>query len=136
MITWSDFEKVDLRVGVVVDAKEFPEAKQPAYRLWVDLGPLGIKRYSAQITDRYRLEDLLGRQVVGRWSSSAPTIPSLPAPRSADVQPALKDSWALGQPGSGFPALPAVRCASGERARPRSVRGRICLRIDRRGDIP
>ncbi|MBI4562890.1 MAG: tRNA-binding protein [Candidatus Rokubacteria bacterium] len=63
-ISWSDFEKVDMRVGVVVDAKEFPEAKNPAYRLWVDLGPLGVKRSSAQITHRYRPEDLLGRQVV------------------------------------------------------------------------
>lgn len=63
-ISWSDFEKVDMRVGVVVDAKEFPEARRPAYRLWVDLGPLGVKRSSAQITDRYRLEDLIGRQVV------------------------------------------------------------------------
>jgi tRNA-binding protein len=64
MITWSDFDRVDMRVGVVVDAKGFPEAKKPTYRLWVDLGPLGVKRSSAQITDRYRLEDLVGRQVV------------------------------------------------------------------------
>jgi tRNA-binding protein len=63
-ISWSDFEKVDMRVGVIVDAKEFPEARRPAYRLWVDLGPLGVKRSSAQVTDRYRLEDLVGRQVV------------------------------------------------------------------------
>ena len=53
-----------MRVGLVVDAKEFPEARKPAYRLWVDLGPLGIKRSSAQITDRYRPEELVGRQVV------------------------------------------------------------------------
>jgi tRNA-binding protein len=64
MIGWSDFEKVDMRVGVVVDAREFPEAKKPAYRLWVDLGTLGVKRSSAQIAHRYRLEDLVGRQVV------------------------------------------------------------------------
>lgn len=53
-----------MRVGIVVDAKEFPEARQPAYRLWIDLGPLGVKRSSAQITTRYALEDLVGRQVV------------------------------------------------------------------------
>ena len=53
-----------MRVGLVVDAKDFPEAKKPAYRLWVDLGPLGVKRSCAQITHRYRLEDLVGRQVV------------------------------------------------------------------------
>lgn len=64
MIGWNDFEKVDMRVGVVVDAREFPEAKKPAYRLWVDLGPLGVKRSSAQVTDRYRPETLVGRQVV------------------------------------------------------------------------
>jgi tRNA-binding protein len=64
VITWSDFEKVDMRVGLVVDAREFPEARRPAYQLWIDLGPLGVKRSSAQITDRYRPEDLRGRQVV------------------------------------------------------------------------
>ncbi len=63
-IAWSDFEKVDMRVGVVVDPKEFPQAKRPAYRLWVDLGQLGVKCSSAQITHRYRPEQLIGRQVV------------------------------------------------------------------------
>jgi tRNA-binding protein len=63
-IGWGDFEKVDLRVGVVTDAREFPEARRPAYRLWIDFGPLGVKRSSAQITDRYRPEALIGRQVV------------------------------------------------------------------------
>ena len=63
-ISWSDFEKVDMRVGVVVDAKEFPGARKPAYQLWVDLGSLGVKRSSAQLTHRYRPEDLMGRQVV------------------------------------------------------------------------
>jgi tRNA-binding protein len=53
-----------MRVGVVVDAREFPEALKPAYRLLVDLGPLGVKRSSAQITHRYRAEELIGRQVV------------------------------------------------------------------------
>ena len=63
-LTWAEFEKVDVRVGVVTDAKEFPEARRPAFRLWIDFGPLGVKRSSAQITAHYRPETLIGRQVV------------------------------------------------------------------------
>ena len=64
MALWSDFEKLDIRVGRVVRAEPFPEARRPAYRLWVDFGPLGQKRSSARVTDRYRPEELVGRQVV------------------------------------------------------------------------
>jgi tRNA-binding protein len=53
-----------MRVGVVVDAQPFPEARRPAYRLWVDFGPLGIKRSSAQITHHYPVADLVGRRVI------------------------------------------------------------------------
>ena len=63
-LTWAEFEKVDIRVGVVTDAKEFPEARRPAYRLWIDFGPLGVKRSSAQITAHYRPAELIGRRVV------------------------------------------------------------------------
>lgn len=63
-ITWDQFERVDMRVGVVVRAEPFPEARVPAYKLWIDLGPLGQKRSSARVTDHYRPEDLVGRQVV------------------------------------------------------------------------
>ena len=64
-ISWPDFEKVDMRVGVVTDARDFPEARKPAYRLWIDFGPeLGVKRSSAQITARYAAADLVGRRVV------------------------------------------------------------------------
>jgi tRNA-binding protein len=63
-ITFDDFMKVDIRVGTVVRAEHFPEARQPAFKLWVDFGAaLGVKKTSAQITARYALEDLVGRQV-------------------------------------------------------------------------
>ena len=63
-ISWQDFEKVDMRVGVVTDARDFPEARRPALRLWIDFGPLGVKRSSAQITAHYRPAELIGRRVV------------------------------------------------------------------------
>jgi tRNA-binding protein len=63
-ISWEDFERVDMRVGVVVDAQEFPEARRPALKLQIDFGPLGIKRSSAQITHRYAPAALVGRSVV------------------------------------------------------------------------
>lgn len=63
-ISWGDFAKVDLRVGTIVEAREFPEARKPAYQLWVDLGPLGIKKSSAQIIQNYKPEELTGRQVL------------------------------------------------------------------------
>lgn len=65
MITWADFEKVDLRAGTVVRAEPFPEAKKPAFKLWIDLGnDIGVRQSSAQVTAYYRPVDLIGRQVV------------------------------------------------------------------------
>ena len=64
-ISWDDFQKVEIRVGRVVSAHEFPEARKPAYILEVDFGPeLGVKKSSAQITDLYALDDLPGKLVV------------------------------------------------------------------------
>lgn len=64
-ISWSDFEKVEMRVGTVIEAYEFPEARVPAYKLQIDFGSeIGLRKTSAQITTRYQLEELLGKQVV------------------------------------------------------------------------
>ena len=64
-ITWDDFQKVELRVGTIIEASDFPEARKPAYILQVDFGgELGVKKSSAQITDLYAKEDLVGKQVI------------------------------------------------------------------------
>lgn len=66
LIDWNHFAQVELRVGTVVEVAEFPEARQPAYRIKVDFGPeFGIRQTSAQVTVLYTREELLGRQIVG-----------------------------------------------------------------------
>mgnify|MGYP006276032799 CR=1 FL=1 len=65
-IQWTDFEKIDLRVGTIVEAREFPEARKPAYKLKVDFGEeIGIKNSSAQITELYDRDSLVGKRVIG-----------------------------------------------------------------------
>ena len=64
-ISWSDFEKVELRAGTILEVFEFPEARKPAYKLKVDFGEFGVRMTSAQITSHYRMEELVGRQIVG-----------------------------------------------------------------------
>ena len=65
-IDWNEFEKVELRVGTIIEVEDFPEARRPAYKLKIDFGEaIGVRKSSAQITDIYQKDDLLGRQVVG-----------------------------------------------------------------------
>ena len=64
-LTWSEFEKTDMRVGTIIEVNDFPEARKPAYQLTIDFGAeIGIRKSSAQITKRYQKEDLVNRQIV------------------------------------------------------------------------
>lgn len=63
-ITYEDFEKVEIRVGKIIKAEDFPKARKPAYKLWIDFGDLGIKKSSAQITKLYQQEDLNDKTVL------------------------------------------------------------------------
>lgn len=64
MISFDDFQKIDVRLGTVIAVDDFPEARKPAYQLQIDFGPMGIKKSSAQITNLYSKEDLINRQVL------------------------------------------------------------------------
>lgn len=64
MISWDDFEKVDIRTGTILEVSDFPGARKPAYQLTIDFGELGIKRSSAQITALYNKEAIVGKQVI------------------------------------------------------------------------
>lgn len=63
-ISWSDFEKIEMRVGTVLKASDFPKARNASFQLHIDFGPHGIKKSSAQITKRYQKEELIGKQVI------------------------------------------------------------------------
>lgn len=64
-LTWTDFEKVEMRIGTILEVSDFPEARNPAYQIHIDFGTtIGVKKTSAQITKRYSKEELIGKQVV------------------------------------------------------------------------
>ena len=65
IITWNDFEKVEMRIGTILEVNDFPEARKPAYQLTIDFGSeIGVKKSSAQITKRYTKDDLIGKQII------------------------------------------------------------------------
>ena len=88
-ISFADFEKIDVRVGRIITAEVFPEARKPAYKLQIDFGPeIGVKKSSAQLTTCYRLEELVGRLVLG--------VVNFP-PRQ--IGPVMSEVLTLGVPG-------------------------------------
>ncbi|NNF01130.1 MAG: tRNA-binding protein [Bacteroidia bacterium] len=76
-ISFDDFEKIEFRVGTIIEAKEFAEAKKAAYKLLIDFGELGKKKSSAQITDLYTVEELKGRQIIAVTNFPSKQIASL-----------------------------------------------------------
>ena len=88
MITYKDFEKVDIRVGKIIKVEEFPEARKPAYKIQIDFGPeIGIKKSSAQITRHYTKDELMGKLVMG--------VVNFPVKQ---IGPFLSESLTLGVP--------------------------------------
>lgn len=101
LISYSDFQKLDMRVGKIIKVEDFPQARKPAYKLWIDLGELGVKRSSAQITKLYSQADLLDRLIV--------VVANFPVKQIADFQSEVlvlgsessKDTVVLLEPGAG-----------------------------------
>lgn len=88
MITYEDFEKIDIRVGKIIKVEDFPEARKPAYKIQIDFGPeIGIKKSSAQITRHYTKDELMGKLVLG--------VVNFPVKQ---IGPFLSESLTLGVP--------------------------------------
>jgi len=78
-ISWDDFEKVELRIGTIINVEDFPEAKKPAYKITADFGEFGIKKSSAQITAHYSKTELVGKQIIGVINFPKKQIGSFPS---------------------------------------------------------
>jgi len=91
-LSWEDFSKIEMRVGTIVKAEVFKEAKKPAYKVWVDFGPLGILKSSAQLQVKYKAEDLPGKQVIG--------VVNFPKKQIANIQSECLILGALGAQGA------------------------------------
>lgn len=104
-ITWGDFSKIDMRVGTVVSAEVFKEARNPAYKLVVDFGALGLKKTSAQITKLYQPENLIGKQVVA--------VVNFPAKQIANIMSECLILGGLGNPGEVTLLQPERRVENG-----------------------
>ena len=85
IIKWEDFNKIDLRVGTIVNIVIFEKAVKPAFKIWVDFGYLGIKKTSAQIRKNYSKDDLIGQQIIG--------LINLPKKQIADINPSAFTTW-------------------------------------------
>lgn len=107
-INWSDFEKVEMRVGTIVEVKDFPKARVPAYQIKIDFGPgIGLKKSSAQITSRYSREDLLGKQIVA--------VVNFPRKQIADFMSECLVMGAVGEKGDVVLLHPGFKVENGSR---------------------
>jgi len=102
MISYQDFDKVDIRVGKIINAEDFPEARKPAYKLTIDMGPLGLKRSSAQIS-HYNKEELPGKLVLCVVNFPPKQIANLVSEVLTLGVPDEKGRWTLIQPDSEVP---------------------------------
>lgn len=106
-LTWSDFEKVEMRVGTILEVLDFPKAKKPAYQMTIDFGVLGIRKTSAQVTKLYAKEDLVGIQVIA--------VVNFPPKQIATFMSECLVMGAIGEDGEVTLLQPNLKCENGLR---------------------